>query len=73
MKAKYDTTFARLRKQAGLTQKEVSDLTGINPRNIRRMEAGEIQMKNIALENALALAKIFGVDVEKLIEQPPSE
>jgi hypothetical protein len=37
------------------------------------MEAEEIQMKNIALENALALAKIFGVDVEKLIEQPPSE
>jgi transcriptional regulator with XRE-family HTH domain len=73
MRAKYDTTFARLRKQAGLTQSELAAQAGIDIRNVQRMEAGEIDLKKTPLATALALAQAFGVEVEHLIDEPRSE
>jgi transcriptional regulator with XRE-family HTH domain len=73
MRAKYDTTFARLRKQAGLTQSELASQVGIDVRSVQRMESGEIDLKKTPLETAIKLAKALGVAVEALIDAPRSE
>lgn len=61
------TPLRRLRKEAGLTQKDLAQISGVNSRQIQRIELGESRIENITLENALALAGALGVSVESLI------
>lgn len=55
------------RKAAGLTQQELADRSGINVRQIQRIENGEDQIGSITLANAIKLADVLGVHVRDLI------
>lgn len=57
-----------IRVAKGLTQLELSRRSGVNPRQIRRIETGEAKIGNITLANATALAHALGVGIEDLID-----
>lgn len=56
-----------IRVAKGLTQLELSRRSGVNSRQIRRIETGEAKIGNITLANAAALAHALGVEIEDLI------
>jgi DNA-binding XRE family transcriptional regulator len=56
------TKVAELRWKRNLTQSKLSELSGINIRQIQKLEAGEINPENITLINAIHLASAFGID-----------
>ena len=56
-----------MRVVAGLTQKELSDVSGVPRVTIARAESG----RRICLTNYLKLAKYFKCRVEDLIESEP--
>lgn len=55
-----------IRTAKGLTQTKLAALSGVNVRQIRRIEIGEAKIGNIILDNALALAAALDVDVSEL-------
>lgn len=61
------TTFKKARIDARLTQRQLADATGVNIRQIQRLELGESQSGNITAKNLLAIAKAVGVEPEALI------
>ena len=50
-----------------MTQQQVADETGMNIRQIQKFEAGERDLGNITLRNALALAKALGCEVSDFV------
>ena len=60
-------TLKELRAKAGMTQQQLADATGINIRQIRKIESGEIKMENITAKNFLALAKVLEIDPRSLL------
>ena len=60
--------LAYLRTGAGLKQRELAEKSGINIRQIQRIENGESEMRNVTLGNAIALADALNVDVKELLE-----
>ena len=60
-------TLRAARKAKGLTMQQLSDASGVNIRQIARIEGGESKMSNVTLSNALALADALGVDVRDLL------
>lgn len=50
------------RQVAGMTQKEVADASGINIRNIQKIESGQIDIGNITAKNLMALANALDVE-----------
>lgn len=65
----HNLKLEELRKERGLTQVQLAELSGVNSRQIQRVENGESDMGNVTLRNALALAKALGVSVEELMEE----
>lgn len=63
----------RLRKAAGLTQKQLAEASGVHARQIQRVESGDSAAANLTLQNALALAAALGVRPEELIDAPEPE
>lgn len=59
--------ITELRKSAGLTQKALADAAGINIRQIQKIESGEIQIENITVKNAKALADALHVSIDSLL------
>ena len=59
--------ITELRKSAGLTQKALADAAGINIRQIQKIESGEIQIENITVKNAKALADALHVSIGSLL------
>lgn len=55
------------RLAAGLTQKQLAKLSGVNSRQIQKVEAGEIKAGNMTASNLLAIADALGVDPRRLI------
>lgn len=55
------------RLAAGLTQKQLADASGVNIRQIQRVELGTAEGGNLTARNLLALADALGVDPRKLI------
>ena len=55
------------RRAAGLTQAALSAASGVNVRQIRRVEIGESSAGNLTAKNILALADTLGVDPHDLI------
>ena len=55
----------RLSKE--LSQKELAETSGVNVRQIQRIEMEEGKMGNMTLTNAIALADALGVDVRELL------
>ena len=58
-----------MRVVAGLTQKELSDVSGVPRVTIARAESG----RRICLTNYLKLAKYFKCRVKDLIEKQPDQ
>ena len=55
------------RRVAGLTQAELSKQSGVNIRQIQRVELGEADAENLTAKNIIALADALGVDVRALV------
>ena len=55
------------RRAAGLTQKELSEESGVNVRQIQRIEHGESEAGNLTAKNLLALADALSVAPHALI------
>lgn len=62
-----DCPLKEARQKAGMTQKELADASGVNARQIQRIENGESEIGNVTLANAAALADALGVDVRELL------
>lgn len=55
------------RKKSGMTQKQLADASGVNVRQIQKVESGEIKLRNASAANVLALADALGIDPHDLI------
>lgn len=55
------------RRMAGLTQAELSKQSGVNIRQIQRVELGEAEAGNLTAKNIIALADALDVDVRGLV------
>lgn len=56
-----------LRKAKGISQDELSRLSGVNKMQISRIERGDTDIKNMTLINALRISDALGVDPHVLI------
>ena len=56
-----------IRIAKGMTQSKLAELSGINARQIRKIETGEIKTKNITIGTITALAHALSVEIEDLI------
>lgn len=55
------------RTNAGMTQQQLADASGVNIRQIRRVELGTSEAGNMSARNLLSIADILEVDPRKLI------
>lgn len=55
------------RSVMGLTQKELSEKSGINIRQIQKYESGEYDIGNMTLKNAVSLARVLECSAEDLL------
>ncbi len=60
-------TIRAARQAAGLTQQQLADKSGVNIRQIQRVESGSSSAENLTAKNFLALADALGVDPHDLI------
>lgn len=56
-----------IRTSKGMTQTKLAELSGINARQIRKIESGEIKTRNITIGTITALAHALGVEIEDLV------
>ena len=52
---------------AGMTQAQLAEASGVNIRQIQRVELGEAEAGNLTAKNLIAIADALGVDVRDLI------
>lgn len=57
------------RTNAGMTQQQLADASGVNIRQIRRVELGTSEAGNMSARNLLSIADILEVDPRELIEK----
>lgn len=55
------------RRMAGMTQAELAEASGVNIRQIQRVELGEAEAGNLTAKNLVSIADALGVDVRSLI------
>lgn len=55
------------RRMAGMTQAELAAKSGVNIRQIQRVEIGEAETGNMTAKNLLAIAATLGVDAKELL------
>ena len=55
------------RRKAGMTQKQLSEASGIHIRQIQRVESGESEAGNLTVRNMFALADALKVDPRDLL------
>lgn len=55
------------RRAGGLSLKELSEASGVNIRQIQRVELGESEAGNLTAKNLLAIADALGVELRRLI------
>lgn len=51
----------------GMTQKELSEKSGVNIRQIQKYESGEYDVGNMTLKNAILLSEALECDVRDLL------
>lgn len=59
-----------IRVNAGMTQQQLADASGVNIRQIRRVELGTSGAGNMSARNLLAIADVLGVDPRYLLDKP---
>lgn len=57
----------------GITQSQLSRMTGINLRQIQKMCSGEYRMENITGRNLLLIADALKIDPHTLVDLDPPE
>ena len=65
-------TLKELRKKAGLTQLQLAEKSGVNVRQIRRIELETSKIENVTLINAKRLVDALGVKPEELLNEEAS-
>lgn len=55
------------RRMAGMTQAELAESSGVNIRQIQRVELGEAEAGNLTAKNLIAIADALDVDIRSLI------
>lgn len=55
------------RRTADMTQAELAKKSGVNIRQIQRVELGEAEAGNLTAKNLLAIADVLGVDAKSLL------
>ena len=55
------------RRMAGLTQAQLAEASGVNIRQIQRVELGEAEAGNLTAKNLIAIADALDVDIRRLI------
>lgn len=55
------------RRMADMTQSELAKKSGVNIRQIQRVELGEAEAGNLTAKNLLAIANALGVDAKFLL------
>lgn len=55
------------RRMAGMTQAELAEVSGVNIRQIQRVELGEAEAGNLTAKNLIAIADALGVDARDLL------
>lgn len=55
------------RRMAGMTQAELAAKSGVNIRQIQRVEIGEAETENLTAKNLIAIADALDVDAKKLL------
>ena len=55
------------RRMADMTQSELAKKSGVNIRQIQRVELGEAEAGNLTAKNLLAIADALGVDISELL------
>ena len=64
------TNLQRIRKEKGLSQKELADALGVTQGTVSAWESGRWDP---TVENLRAVAKVLGVTVDELIGEPLEE
>lgn len=60
-------TIKEARTNARITQQQLADESGVNIRQIQRVESGESLAGNLTARNLIAIADALGVDPHSLI------
>lgn len=60
-------TLKDYRLASGLTRAQLAEKSGVNARQIQRVENGESKIGNITLANAAKLAAALGIKIEDLL------
>lgn len=60
-------TIKEARKAARMTQQQLADESGVNVRQIQRVESGKSLSGNLTAKNLIAIADALGVDPHCLI------
>lgn len=55
------------RRVAGMTQAQLAEKSGVNIRQIQRVELGEAEAGNLTAKNLMSIADAMGVDARDLI------
>lgn len=55
------------RRMAGMTQAQLAEASGVNIRQIQRVELGEAEAGNLTAKNLIAIADALHVDIRRLI------
>ena len=58
-----------LRKEKGLTQQELADLSGMHIRQLQKYEKGITRLPNMTVKNAVALARVLEIPIESFLEE----
>jgi len=68
-RAKTETNLRILRKKAGLTQKELAELSGVPLRTVQQYEQRRKDINKARAEYVVALSKVLYCDAEDLLEK----
>lgn len=55
------------RRSRGMTQRQLADTSGVNIRQIQKVEGGEAEAGNLTAKNLLSIAGALGVDAKDII------
>nr|DAL03375.1 MAG TPA: helix-turn-helix domain protein [Caudoviricetes sp.] len=55
------------RRMAGMTQAELAEESGVNIRQIQRVELGEAEAGNLTAKNLISIADALYVDIRRLV------
>ena len=68
LEVRYMYNIQRLRKEKGLSQRQLSELSGVNMRTIQFYERGALNIDGAKLSTLIQLATVLECDISDLIE-----